>query len=84
MSYPKLVEHRGVTFRGYLHEQKGLVIYRPTDLMAIYHHERKILGILALGPGWQDMDRTYTAQDIYWEDKYDCTTEQGRALLVAA
>ncbi len=29
-------------------------------------------GYIHLPDDWQDADRTYTAQDIYWADKYDC------------
>lgn len=34
----------------------------------------KTEGYIHLPNDWQDQDRTYTAQDIYWEDKYDCRT----------
>ena len=28
------------------------------------------------------MDRTWTAQDIYWTDKYDCLNERRGAVLI--
>ena len=36
-------------------------------------------GYIHLPDDWQDADRTYTAQDIYWEDKYDCQIGQREA-----
>ena len=36
-------------------------------------------GYIHLPDDWQDADRTYTAQDIYWEDKYDCRIGQREA-----
>lgn len=36
-------------------------------------------GRLEIPDGWQDMDRTWTSQDIFWVDKVDCKLVLGRA-----
>ena len=80
MKYEKTVVHRGMIFRGHFHKKRGLVIYRPKQGFTRYYNSNQdTIGILALGIGWQDLDRTYTFQDIYWEDKYDCQAEQREA-----
>ncbi len=72
MGYPKKVVHRDLVFQGHLHKKRGLVIYRPKQgFTRFYQSSQDTIGILALGIGWQDGDRTWTNQDIYWEDKYD-------------
>jgi hypothetical protein len=73
MNYPKEVYYRRMWFRGYLHSKKGLVVYRTkAEYPSSYKKSRDTIGILPLGQKWQDGDRTWTSQDIYWEDKYDC------------
>lgn len=80
MKYPKKVTHRGIKFIGYLHAKKGLVVYRARlEWGRFYTKACDSIGVLALGPGWQDGDRVWTAQDIYWEDKYDCKLGQREA-----
>lgn len=37
-------------------------------------------GCLNLPDGWQDLERTWTGVDIFWEDKYDCKNAHGRAM----
>lgn len=39
-------------------------------------------GHINLPDGWQDMDRTWTAQDICWINRFDCKNVHGRAMLI--
>ena len=72
-----------MTFKGHVNN-KNIVIYRTGPVWSIMDWKKEeTLGILALQEGWQDADRTYTAQDIYWEDKYDCISMLKEVQLAA-
>ena len=79
IKWPLKVKHNGFVYEYYpTFWDKYTVHYRRSA------HERyrdRTEGKISLPKGWQDMDRTYTAQDIYWEDKYDCRIMQERVLL---
>ena len=55
------------------------VIYRT---IITHNKSSKTIGKIILPLGWQDMDRTWTFQDIYWEDKYDCLNERRGAVPI--
>ena len=69
--YPSTVNHKGIKYHGGVKEDH--IVYANIQLV------NKILGIITLKPGWQDGNRVYTFQDIYWEDKYDCKIMQREA-----
>ena len=82
MKWPEKVIHRDFLFRPRaVSKRKG---YYDT-----VRYERagndfrdKTFGTIRLPNGWQNMDRTWTAQDIYWTDKYDCLNERRGAVLI--
>lgn len=59
--FPKKIKHCGqvIKFKDEYYDNKA-VYYCPVC------HDQGWLNL------WQDPDRTLTAQDIYWVDKYDC------------
>lgn len=75
MKYPHKVKRNYIQLWSQLiHSFFGGWTVRYRDIDGITY------GSLDLPDDWQDMDRTWTSQDIYWEDKYDCITMQGGAL----
>ncbi len=72
MKYPKKALYKGIeVFASEPYEGRN----RRRRYYAFIGYGNLVLGrcgYIKLEEGWQDSDRTYTAQDIYWEDKYDC------------
>lgn len=66
MKWPEKVKYRGRLYYAALYRDR-LVTYRRKGELRRY-----TIGKIRLPEGWQDQDRTWTAVDIYWEDKYDC------------
>jgi len=80
IKYPKTVIHRG--WRFYPKICEGHLRYGDCVLYSKEYWGRRgaqSWGVIELKVGWQDMDRTMTAQDIYWVDKYDCRVMQREA-----
>lgn len=76
IDYPNKVTHKGLIFYA---DEPGEGRNRRGRYYAFIGYSNltsEITGFINLNEGWQDSDRTYTAQDIYWEDKYDCLIEQ--------
>jgi len=77
--WPKTAQVRGIIFKAEL----SILTYNLLHDTIVYRSSgrSKTVGSITLPDGWQDMDRTWTAQDIYWKDKYDCITVQEGVLL---
>ncbi|KKL12853.1 hypothetical protein LCGC14_2531620 [marine sediment metagenome] len=78
IKYPKTVIHDGIEFGGKLERRSNR---RGKRFIVLIYRNRFVNydGWIYIGEGWQDMDRTVTAQDIYWEDKVDCKLRQREA-----
>ena len=80
--WPEKVIHRGFVFRPYaVRKRKGYYDTVRYERSSNVSYDRTF-GIIRLPTGWQDMDRTWTAQDIYWTDKYDCLNERRGAVSI--
>ncbi len=78
IKYTKKVYREGLWFYAKLHE--GYDRYGDCILYEIRDESwMDKWGVIELEVGWQDADRTYTAQDIYWVDKVDFRTMQREA-----
>ena len=72
--YPKTLIIDGLKCKAYF--QKSY--YEKVNDYVRYEDYRGITrGEIKLPFGWQDMDRTWTSQDICWIDRFDCKTERG-------
>ncbi len=80
MKYKEKIAHRTLS--------RGLLVFKAEKpkntrygIRVYYRNSRtSTWGCLELPDGWQDMDRTWTGVDIFWEDKYDCKLVHGRAM----
>ena len=78
IKYPKTVTHKGIEFKGELERRTS----RRANKFTVLIYSNRFVdydGWIHLGDGWQDMDRTVTEQDIYWDDKIDCRIMQREA-----
>lgn len=75
MKYPKRVKHNGLRYNAEIQRRKSR---RGQHFWIIMYLSKTNSdeGYIHLPLDWQDIDRTYTFQDIYWEDKYDCRIAQ--------
>lgn len=82
MKYPKSVLHKdGWRFKADIQHRTS----RRKDEFWIIIYSSKNSGLegwIHLPDDWQDVSRTYTPQDIYWDDKYDCTDGRRGAALI--
>lgn len=81
MKYPRTVRHHNTNFLGRIINYKdgtAIIVYKNTSVRKASRHTT--IGRIKLPYGWQDMDRTWTSQDIYWEDKIDYEHAHGRAM----
>jgi len=70
MEYPKKVRHKGLTYKAEV-EHRHTIGGKSFWIIMYTREGTQTEGYIHLEEDWQDMDRTLTAQDIYWEDKYD-------------
>lgn len=87
--YPKKITHsykssgrgsvRKLVFKAREPEntRHGIRVYYRNELTNTW-------GCLNLPDGWQDLERTWTGVDIFWEDKYDCMPTRERVTPLAA
>jgi hypothetical protein len=81
MKYPEKTKHFGLTYKANVEHRRSR---RGKDFWIIMYTRPGTLteGWIHLPDGWQDMDRTLTAQDIYWDDKVDWKPEQLEAAKI--
>ena len=80
IKWPEKVIHNGFIFRPRWGSRTGYNEKSRYERSSNDFRDRSF-GIIRLPDGWQDMDRTWTAQDIYWTDKYDCLSKRRGATL---
>lgn len=77
IKYPKKVVRKGLTFNADEPTEGRNRRRKYYAFIGYYRNSSKTTGFISLEEGWQDSDRTYTSQDIYWKDKMDCAITQG-------
>ncbi len=78
MKYRKTAIHNGEDFTATIERRTSR---RGKEFWIIMYYSQctGTEGYIHIEDGWQDADRTYTAQDIYWTDKYDEQAGQRKA-----
>lgn len=72
IKYPDLVRHNGLRYR------PESPIRFSNEWKVVYSNpNNRTTGTLWLPVGYQDEDRTYTSQDIYWMDRIDYSCMRG-------